>query len=95
MITVAGDQVAIGDRLFSRRMAGFGAVIAIQGTNAKLRVGTETKYRDLWFTDGGMVQGVKDLSWHEPIALDLPRAKAPKAVVLQELVDHMVARGLV
>lgn len=89
-IIIAGSTVQIGDRLFSRRAATTGEVVAVGETTAtaEFRIGTET--RRYIITNGGFVSGVRDIYWHEPLTLDLPKTQTSKVDKIQAVVDALV-----
>ena len=90
-VIIANTSVQIGDRLFSRRAATTGTVVAV-GTStatAEFLIGTET--RRYVITNGGLVSGVRDVYWHEPLELDLPKAQIGKVDKIQSVVDALIA----
>ena len=90
-VIIASTSVQIGDRLFSRRAATTGTVVAV-GTStatAEFLIGTET--RRYVITNGGFVSGVRDVYWHEPLELDLPKAQIGKVDKIQSVVDALIA----
>lgn len=90
-ISVAGTNVQIGDRLFSRRAGTTGVVVSVGSSTATAEfiIGTET--RRYVITNGGLVSGARDVYWHEPLALDLPKAQISKVEKIQDVVDALVA----
>lgn len=89
-IIIAGSTVKIGDRLFSRRAATTGEVVAVGETTAtaEFLIGSET--RRYVITNGGLVSGVRDVYWHEPLNLDLPKSQIGKVDKIQAVVDALV-----
>ena len=90
-VIIAGTSVQIGDRLFSRRAATTGTVVSVGASTAtaEFAIGSET--RRYVITNGGMVSGVRDVYWHEPLTLDLPKAQINKVEKIQSVVDALVA----
>ena len=90
-VIIAGTNVQIGDRLFSRRAATTGIVVSVGVTTATAEfvIGAET--RRYVITNGGFVSGVRDVYWHEPLELDLPKAQIGKVDKIQNVVDALIA----
>lgn len=89
-ITVAGSMVQLGDTLYSRRAGTFGTVVQVLDYAVQLRVTRAAgQHRDLTVTDGGMVAGARDVYWHAPLELDLPKGSSAKVQKMQQLVDTL------
>lgn len=88
-IVVAGSPVALGDQLYSRRAGTIGTVVQVLDHAAILRITRNGQHRDLTVTQGGMVAGQRDVYWHAPLELDLPKSSASKQQKIQQLVDAL------
>lgn len=88
-VTVAGVTVKEGDRVYHAKYQQWVTVVRIDGPTGYVDV--PSLRQPLPFTDGGKVQGVKQLYWHEPLALDLPTSDISK---YQRLVNALVEVGL-
>lgn len=84
-VLVAGVQVRLDDRLYSRRSAETGRVIKVDPDTAQLQI--ESSGRIHVVTNGGYVGGTRDVYWHPPLQLDLPKGSEDKLAKLQTLVD--------
>ena len=76
MIRIAGRLVQKGDRLYHRGFALWGNVTELDDNSVRVEiVGVgQGNTRTLLVTDGGLVSGMRQMYWHEPLALDLPKA---------------------
>jgi hypothetical protein len=88
-ILIAGSPVALGDSLYSRRAGAVGTVIQVLDHSFVLRINKAGSNRDLTVQTGGVVAGARDVYWHEPIHLDLPKGQGAKLQKLQQLVDTL------
>jgi hypothetical protein len=87
-MNIAGRVVALNDALYHSSFQAFGTVIGFEGSSARLRIiGANGRERVLLVQEGGMVNGVRQVYWHEPIQLDLPRQNISK---IQAVVDLLV-----
>jgi hypothetical protein len=88
-ITVAGRQVLLDDPLYHTGFKAWGVVIGFDGGSAKLEInGANGQQRVLYVQQGGLVNGVRVIYWHEPLRLDLPFQNITK---YQRLMDNIVA----
>lgn len=78
MLRIAGDIVQRGDRLYSNRAGEFGTVIDLGENIATLRVERPQGHRDFTVEQGGYIAGQRDVYWHAPLQLDLPKAQGAK-----------------
>lgn len=89
-ITVAGSAVQLGDTLYSRRAGTIGTVVQVLDYAVQLRIVKGAgQHRDLTVTEGGMVAGARDVFWHSPLDLDLPKGSQAKVQKIQALVDTL------
>lgn len=89
-ILVAGSQVKLGDRLYSRRAGTIGTVSVVRDGSISLEVGSGSSGRTYTVTTGGFVSGIRDVFWHEPLTLDLPKDMVYKVAKLQTVIDTLV-----
>ncbi len=89
-ITVAGSQVRLGDQLYSRRAGTTGTVSVVRDGSVTLEVSTGQGPRSYTVTSGGFVSGIRDVFWHEPLTLDLPKDMVYKVAKLQTVIDTLV-----
>lgn len=88
-ITVAGREVFVGDPLYHIGFKAWGVVSGYDTGSAKLELtGSGGQQRTLYVQQGGRVNGVRVIYWHEPILLDLPFQNVSK---YQRLLDAIVA----
>lgn len=85
-IRVANYPLALGDRLYSRRAAAWGTIVQILDNAAVMSVTKGETTRLYTLTEGGLVAGSRDVYWHAPIALDLPKDQMYKLQKIQTLV---------
>lgn len=88
-VIIAGSGVALGDQLFSRRAGAVGTVIQVLDHAVVLRITRNGQHRDLTVTGNGQVAGSRDVFWHPPIELDLPKGSGVKLQKIQTLVDAL------
>lgn len=76
MIRIAGRQVLLGDRLYHQGFGLWGEVVeSDSGSVVVAIVGQGAgNVRRLYVTDGGLVSGKRQMYWHTPLVLDLPKA---------------------
>lgn len=89
-IKIAGSPVKLGDTLFSRRAGGPGTVTKLLDYAVVLSVSRGGISRDYTVTEGGLVAGVRDVYWHLPLELDLPKDSVEKVQKIQTLVNTFV-----
>lgn len=88
-ITIAGRRVKQNDALYHTGFQAWGVVVGFDGGSAKVQIaGANGQSRILYVQQGGMVNGVRVVYWHEPLQLDLPRQDILK---YQRLVDWLVS----
>lgn len=88
-ITIAGRLVKQGDPLYHTAFQAWGTVVGFDGGSAKLQLaGANGQTRILYVQQGGRVNGVRTVYWHEPLQLDLPQQDVTK---YQRLLDNLVA----
>ena len=83
-VMIAGVQVHLGDRLYSRRSAELGRIVKVDPDAVQLLI--ESTGRVHIVTNGGNVGGTRDVYWHPPLMLDLPKGSEAKVVKLQTLI---------
>lgn len=86
---IDGSQVYRGDALFSHRAGVMGTVTLIGDNFCTLTVHLESGSRDLNVSQGGVVGGRKDASWHAPLTLSLPKGSESKLAKIQQIVTVM------
>lgn len=74
MISIAGKDVKVGDRLYHKTFKSFGKVKRYDKSGSAVFEVERKPYgkRELYITDGGKVGGHKEIFWHEPLFLDVP-----------------------
>lgn len=85
-VKIAGREVKKGDLLYHSRAQVWGQVVGFDPTGPailKIKIGLHQD-RELFVQNGGKVNGIRVMYWHEPISLDLPTNDVTK---LQHLVD--------
>lgn len=91
MVLIAGEEVKLNDVLYSRRAGASGKVVALTETTVTLRITKEAGSRDYIVQSGGVVNGEREVYWHAPLELDLPKSKVGKlqryAAVLRTLTE--------
>lgn len=88
-VIIADSPVALGDQLYSRRAGMIGTVVQVLDHAVILRITRNGQNRDLTVTAGGNVAGTRDVFWHLPLDLDLPKGSASKQQKIQQLVDAL------
>jgi hypothetical protein len=88
-ILIAGSPVALGDSLYSRRAGAVGTVVQMLEQSFVLRISKPSGDRDLFVQPGGTVAGARDIYWHGPIELDLPKGQGAKLQKIQQLVNTL------
>lgn len=88
-IRVAGVPISLGDRLFSRRAAAWGTIVQILDSAAVLSITKGETTRTYTVTEGGLVAGSRDVYWHAPLELDLPKNELHKLQKIQTVVDTL------
>lgn len=88
-VIIAGSPVALGDQLYSRRAGAVGTVIQVLDHAVTLRITKAGQNRDLTVTGNGQVAGSRDVFWHPPIELDLPKGAGDKMQKIQQLVNTL------
>lgn len=88
MITIAGRQVVIGDSLYNTALQAWGVVTRFDSGSVVLQItGANGRPRNLYVQQGGFVNGVRVIYWHEPLVLDRPYQNVGK---YQRLLDAIV-----
>lgn len=88
-IRIAGVPVALGDRLYSRRAAAWGNVVQMLDSAAVIAITKGDTTRNYTVTEGGLVAGSRDIFWHAPLDVDLPKSELHKLSKIQTLVDTL------
>lgn len=88
-VIIAGSPVALGDQLFSRRAGAVGTVVQVLDHAVILRITRNGQNRDLTVTGNGQVAGSRDVFWHPPVELDLPKGSSDKMQKIQQLVNAL------
>lgn len=86
-ILVSGEPVRMGDRLFSKRSQAWGTCIQLLDGAIVLAVNKGGDTRNFTATEGGVIAGSRDLYWHAPLDLELPRSQLHKLAKMQAIVD--------
>lgn len=86
-IRIAGEPVKVGDRLYSRRAAAWGQITSVSDFSAVMSITKGERTRTYTVTEGGSIAGSRDVYWHLPLALDLPKSQLQKLAKLQAVVD--------
>lgn len=75
MIRIAGREVKLNDRLYHQGFGLWGEVVEQDDMSVVVAIKGqgEGNVRRLIVTDGGLVSGKRQMFWHTPIVLDLPR----------------------
>lgn len=85
LIKIAGRNVHVGDVLYHK---GYGAWVRVirydPSGSAEVTFISKMKGRVFMVTEGGNINGVRQLFWHEPLHLDQPTDDVSK---FQKLVD--------
>lgn len=72
-ISIAGRIVTVGDPLYNTAMRAWGTVSGYDGLSAVLTItGNDGASRTLYVQQGGYVNNLRVIYWHEPLVLDLP-----------------------
>jgi hypothetical protein len=88
-ITIAGRHVLLGDPLYHTGFKAWGTVVGFDGGSAKVQItGANSQPRVIFVQQGGRINGVRVMYWHEPLHLDLPFQNIDK---YQRLIDHIIA----
>lgn len=87
-ITIAGRVVKKGDKLYHRGFNLWGTVTKLEDRSivATVQGVGNGNIREIRITNGGMVSGVRQIYWHEPLVLDLPTSDVSD---YQRTVDFM------
>jgi len=74
MIRIAGKRVKKGDWLYHGRAEVWGQVVGFDPTGPAIFKVTVPQHgeRTLLVQNGGKINGIKVIYWHEPLNLDLP-----------------------
>lgn len=85
MILIAGKRVKVGSRLYHKGYECWGRISRFDPSgSAEIIVKSHGGQRKLLVQQGGVVNGRRQLYWHEPIQLDLPRQNVS---AIQRIVD--------
>lgn len=88
MIVIAGRTVQLNDPLYHTGFRAWGTVIGFESGSAKLNiVGANGLPRVLYVQNGGLVNNVRVVYWHQPLTLDLPVQNITK---YQAVLDALV-----
>lgn len=89
MVTIAGHPVALNDRLYSRRAGVMGTVTNIGLSTFTLTITRDGGSRDYTVSEGGLVNGEREIYWHAPLELDLPKVQLHKRAKFQAVLDKL------
>jgi hypothetical protein len=89
-IRIASEPVALNDQLYSRRAAAWGRVVQVLDSAVVLSITKGGTSRNYTVTENGMVAGSREVYWHEPIDLDLPKSQLAKFVKIQAVVQALI-----
>lgn len=84
-ILVSGEPVQFGDRLYSRRANAWVTVVQLLDSGIVVSVTKGEDVRTFTASEGGIIAGSRDLFWHAPIELDLPKSQLHKLAKIQAL----------
>lgn len=90
-VAIAGRLVKQGDALYHTGLKSWGQVTGFDIGSAKLRIANGDSERIIYVTDGGMVNGIRQVYWHEPLQLDLPFQNIGK---FQRIIEALIREGL-
>jgi hypothetical protein len=90
MLMIAGVTVQRGDRLYSSRAGAFGTIIDLGENIGTLRVERPQGHRDFLVEQGGTVAGQRDVFWHAPLQLDLPKGLDAKRGQIEAVVATLL-----
>lgn len=93
MILIAGMEVKIGDKLYHRDFRTFGRVSRFDASgSAEVIIPVQGGERKFLVQQGGMVNGRRQMYWHEPIELDLPRTDVSSVQTVVNILAQELAR---
>lgn len=73
-MNIAGRTLKVGDTVYHRALDTWGVIIRFDRTgSAEFEIKGPKGNRVLMVQDGGIVNGRRQIFWHEPLFLDLPR----------------------
>lgn len=85
MISIAGRTVKVGDMLHHRGFNAWAKATRYDPSGSlEVQIQNAMGNRKILVTDGGNVNGARQMYWHEPLTLDLPRSDVS---AYQNLVD--------
>lgn len=85
MITVAGREVKLGDMLYHRGLGAWAKATRYESSGSlEVQVQNLMGNRKILVTNGGLVNSKRQMYWHEPLDLDLPRSDVS---AYQRLID--------
>ena len=88
-MNIAGRKIKIGDALYHRALEAWGTVLRFDPSgSAEFEIVGPRGSRVLLVQEGGIVNGRRQLFWHEPLELDLPRRNI---AAVQRIVDAVSA----
>jgi hypothetical protein len=88
-VNIAGRQVSVGDSLYHLGYDAWGTVVRFDTNSAVLRlIGAGGSERDVFVTNTGIVGSRRQVYWHEPLFLDLPRRNVTK---YQTILNALIA----
>lgn len=91
-ILIAGRPVKVGDALYHKGFESWGRVSRFDPSgSAEFILKSHGGQRKLLIQSGGVVNGRRQMYWHEPITLDLPRQNIQP---LQRVVDAIASEIL-
>ena len=91
---IARREVRVGDRLYHWGFGLWGEVIALDTNSARVAIqgiGGEDNTRTVFVTEGGNVNGRRQMYWHPPLALDLPVSDISKYQAAVEFAKELLA----
>ena len=89
-ILVSGEPVHLGDRLYSRRSNAWCTVEQLLQNGVVVAVTKGDDVRYFTATEGGVIAGSRDLFWHAPIDVDLPKSQLHKLTKLNVVIAAML-----
>lgn len=86
---IANRLVKIGDTLYHKSLGVWGTVSRFDRTgSAVFEIKDGMRRRELIVQDGGLIFGKRQLYWHSPVVLDLPKQDIS---AIQRIVDAVAS----
>lgn len=89
MISIAGKQVALGDMLYHTGLKVWAKAVRYDPSGSlEVQVQSAMGNRKMLVTQGGNVNGVRQMYWHEPLDLDIAVSDVSSYQALIDLVQQ-------